>query len=157
MAEENKAVVHRYFTEVINAGRTDRADACVIDDERRHMPGAEGRQSIEVFRLESGKMTERQATGDALGVPRQLGIMPLSGPTLPARLPSEEATYQRQDPSGAGSYRWRGPQPRPRSHPFHRHPGATRLRPIGIHHSALGLDLSHRAPRTARKLRANTQ
>jgi hypothetical protein len=49
------------------------------------MPGAEGRQSIEVFRLESGKMTERQATGDALGVPRQLGIMPVSGPTLVAR------------------------------------------------------------------------
>jgi hypothetical protein len=40
------------------------------------MPGTKGRQGIEVFRLESGEMAERQATVDALGVLRQLGIMP---------------------------------------------------------------------------------
>jgi steroid delta-isomerase-like uncharacterized protein len=50
MSDENKEVVRRFFAEVINAGRMDRADAFVTADyiEHQQLPGAEGRQGIEI-------------------------------------------------------------------------------------------------------------
>jgi steroid delta-isomerase-like uncharacterized protein len=50
MSDENKEVVRRFFAEVINAGRTDRADTFVTADyiEHQQLPGAEGRQGIEI-------------------------------------------------------------------------------------------------------------
>jgi hypothetical protein len=44
-----------------------------------------GAAGIEVFRCESGKLAERWATFDARGVLRQIGIVPIPGPTLLAR------------------------------------------------------------------------
>jgi steroid delta-isomerase-like uncharacterized protein len=48
--DENKAVVRRFFAEVINAGNTDRAGEFVAADyvEHQQLPGAEGRQGIEI-------------------------------------------------------------------------------------------------------------
>ncbi len=48
--DENKAVVRRFFAEVINAGNTDRAGEFVAADyvEHQQPPGAEGRQGIEI-------------------------------------------------------------------------------------------------------------
>jgi steroid delta-isomerase-like uncharacterized protein len=50
MSEENKIVVRRFFEEVINGGKMDRADEFVTADyaEHQQLPGAEGRQGIEV-------------------------------------------------------------------------------------------------------------
>jgi steroid delta-isomerase-like uncharacterized protein len=50
MSGENKAVVRRFFAEVVNAGNTDRADEFVAADyvEHQQLPGAEGRQGIEI-------------------------------------------------------------------------------------------------------------
>ncbi len=45
--EENKAVVRRFFAEVINVGNTDRADEFFTTDyvEHQQLPGAAGRHS----------------------------------------------------------------------------------------------------------------
>src|SRR5260370_30068034 len=50
MSEENKAVVRRFFAEVINGGNLDRADELITSDyiEHQRLPGAEGRQGIAV-------------------------------------------------------------------------------------------------------------
>ncbi len=50
MSEENKAIVRRFFAEVINAGHTNRAEEVVTADyvERQHVPDAEGCRGIEV-------------------------------------------------------------------------------------------------------------
>jgi predicted ester cyclase len=50
MSTENKANVRQFCAEVINAGHTDRVEEVVTADdvERQHVPGAEGRQGIEV-------------------------------------------------------------------------------------------------------------
>jgi steroid delta-isomerase-like uncharacterized protein len=46
--EENKAIVRRFFEEVINEGNLDRADEFVTDNyvEHQELPGAEGREGI---------------------------------------------------------------------------------------------------------------
>src|SRR5258706_1891742 len=150
MSEENKAVVRRFFAEVINAGNLDRADELVTADyiEHQRLPGAEGRQGIavakaflsmmrgafpdyhfdiedlvaegdkvvarltvsgthrgemmglaptgkrvrtlgiEVFRVADGKLAEHWATFDALGMLRQIGMVPVpSQPLLGRSLP----------------------------------------------------------------------
>jgi steroid delta-isomerase-like uncharacterized protein len=50
MSDENKAVVRRFFAVVINAGDLARASEFVTADylEHQRLPGAEGRQGIEV-------------------------------------------------------------------------------------------------------------
>jgi steroid delta-isomerase-like uncharacterized protein len=53
MSEENKEVVRRFFTEVLNAGNLDHAKTLVTADyvEHQRLPGAaEGRQGIEIAR-----------------------------------------------------------------------------------------------------------
>jgi predicted ester cyclase len=147
MSEENKALVRRFVEEVVNAGNVDRADGFVTADyiEHQQLPGAEGRQGIdvakaflsmmrgafpdyrfaiedlvaegdtvvarvsvsgthrgelmglaptgrrvrtsgiEVFRFERGKMAEHWAAFDALGMMRQIGMIPVPGPALLAR------------------------------------------------------------------------
>jgi steroid delta-isomerase-like uncharacterized protein len=143
VSERNKAVVRRFFDEVVNGGDLDGADEPVTGGyvEHQRLPGAEGRQGIavakaflammrgafpdyrfevedviaegdrvvarvtvsgthrgelmglaptgkrvrtsgiEVFRLEDGKLAEHWATFDALGMLRQLGMVPV--PTAP--------------------------------------------------------------------------
>ena len=147
MSEENKIVVRRFFEEVINARRVDRADEFVTADyvEHQQLPGAEGRQGIEVakaflsmmrgafpdyrfdvedlvaegdkvvarvavtgthhgemmglaptgrrvqtsgievFRLAGGTLAEHWATFDAMGMLRQIGMVPVPGPGLLVR------------------------------------------------------------------------
>jgi predicted SnoaL-like aldol condensation-catalyzing enzyme len=50
MLEENKALVRRFFEEVVNAGDVDRAEDVVTADyaEHQRLPGAEGRRGIDV-------------------------------------------------------------------------------------------------------------
>jgi steroid delta-isomerase-like uncharacterized protein len=146
--DDNKAAVRRFFDDVINAGHLDRADDFVTATylEHQELPGAEGRQGIdvakaflsamrvafpdyrfvvedliggedkvvarvtvtgthqgemmglaptykpvrttgiEVFRLEDGKLAEHWATFDALGMLRQLGMVPVPKPPLLLRI-----------------------------------------------------------------------
>ena len=67
MSAENKAIVRRFFAEVINAGHTDRAEEVVTADyvERQHVPGAEGCQGIEVAKAFLSMMRD-----DAPSLPR---------------------------------------------------------------------------------------
>jgi predicted ester cyclase len=50
MSDDNKALIRRFFEEVVNGGNTDRADEFVTANyvEHQPLPGAEGRQGIEV-------------------------------------------------------------------------------------------------------------
>lgn len=50
MSEENKAIVRRFFAEVMNAGNVDAADGFVTPAyvEHQHLPGGEGHQGIAV-------------------------------------------------------------------------------------------------------------
>jgi hypothetical protein len=50
MSEESKPIVRWFVAEVINTGHTDRAEEVVTADYVEHqlVPGAEGRQGIEV-------------------------------------------------------------------------------------------------------------
>jgi steroid delta-isomerase-like uncharacterized protein len=146
-AEENKAVVRRFFEDVINRGNLQLAGEFVTAGyiEHQELPGAEGAQGIEVanrflslmrtafpdfrseiedliaqgnkvvarvsvsgthrgemmgmaptgkrvtasgievFRFQNGKMAEHWATFDALGMLRQIGVIPVPTPSLLAR------------------------------------------------------------------------